>query len=553
MGNEFTNKILKLALPITAQQFMLALVSACDAFMLGGLNQNSLSAISLASQITFVFNLILTALTIGENMFVAQYYGKRDFDGLRTSAGLVLRYVFIISILFLLATFFIPEMLMRLFTNDTILIDYGIKYLKVIGLSYIFSGVLQVLQGILKNCGYAGRCTIISAVVVCVNIILNVILNVILIYGYMGFPRMEIAGAALATVIANGLGLVITIYILHLKKEFWIGVKDIKSREVHITRKFWKHVYPVLFNELAWGGGFTMYSVILGHLGSDAIAANSIANITKNLLICGCTGFGYGGKSIHEGYIEAVNQLNIELVNGENKPEDIWRWKQQKKETKQLWDLNELKRLQYCVEAEDLEEVEKVIDSYFLKWKDVTLDDMELLQVQLLNIYFYFYTSFGDRCIDAVAMQYMNFYENVKHAENILELKNAFLIGCQALQEMLRGRETAADSYKLIYSMKQYIKENLDDPDFSLGALAKAYYMNSSYLSRFFKEKVKSSFVEYLTEQRIDKAKQLLQYGNFKIYEVGEKVGIYNANYFGILFKKKVGVTPAEYRKQYEK
>ena len=224
MGNEFTNKILKLALPITAQQFMLALVSACDAFMLGGLNQNSLSAVSLASQITFVFNLILTALTIGENMFVAQYYGKRDFDGLRTSAGLVLRYVFIISILFLLATFFIPETLMRLFTNDTILIDYGIKYLKVIGLSYIFSGVLQVLQGILKNCGYAGRCTIISAVVVCVNIILNVIL----IYGYMGFPRMEIAGAALATVIANGLGLVITIYILHLKKEFWIGVKAIE-------------------------------------------------------------------------------------------------------------------------------------------------------------------------------------------------------------------------------------------------------------------------------------------------------------------------------------
>ena len=76
MENKFRNKILKLALPIMAQQFMLALVSACDAFMLGGLNQNSLSAVSLASQITFVFNLILTALTIGENMFVAQYYAS---------------------------------------------------------------------------------------------------------------------------------------------------------------------------------------------------------------------------------------------------------------------------------------------------------------------------------------------------------------------------------------------------------------------------------------------------------------------------------------------
>lgn len=65
MKETFRDKILKLAVPIMAQQFMLALVSACDAFMLGGLNQSSLAAVSLASQITFVFNLILTALTIG--------------------------------------------------------------------------------------------------------------------------------------------------------------------------------------------------------------------------------------------------------------------------------------------------------------------------------------------------------------------------------------------------------------------------------------------------------------------------------------------------------
>ena len=294
MENEFRNKILKLALPITAQQFMLALVSACDAFMLGGLNQNSLSAVSLASQITFVFNLILTALIIGENMFVAQYYGKKDYDGLKTSAGLVLRYVLIVSAFFLIATVFIPETLMRLFTNDTILIEYGIKYLKMIGLSYVFSGVLQVLQGILKNCGYAGKCTVISAIVVG----LNILLNAIFIYGYHGFPKMEIVGAALATVLANGIGLVVTIYFLQQKRELSIKISDIEGRQSNITRKFWKHVYPVLFNELVWGGGFTMYSVILGHLGSDAVAANSIANITKNLLICVCTGFGYSGSII---------------------------------------------------------------------------------------------------------------------------------------------------------------------------------------------------------------------------------------------------------------
>ncbi len=294
MKNKFGDKILKLALPITAQQFMLALVSACDAFMLGGLNQTSLSAVSLASQITFVFNLILAALTIGENMFVAQYYGKKDFDGLRKSAGLVLKYVAVASVLFLIATRFAPELLMRLFTNDASLIECGIKYLKMIGLSYVFSGMLQVLQGILKNCGYVGKCTIVSVVVV----VSNIILNAVLIYGYFGFPRMEIAGAALATVIANGIGLVMAICILHSKRELCIGMADITNKDAFITQTFWKHVFPVLLNELVWGGGFTMYSVILGHLGSDAVAANSIANITKNLLICVCAGFGHGGSII---------------------------------------------------------------------------------------------------------------------------------------------------------------------------------------------------------------------------------------------------------------
>ena len=294
MEDKFSNKIRKLALPITVQQFMLALVSACDAFMLGGLNQNSLSAVSLASQITFVFNLLLTALTIGENMFVAQFYGKKDFYGLRRAAGLVLKYVLAVSVFFLMATLSAPQILMTLFTNDAVLIDYGIKYLRFIGLSYVFSGVLQVLQGILKNCGHVGKCTMVSLIVV----FSNIVLNAVFIYGYFGFPRMEIAGAALATVIANGIGLVITVCILHSQKEFWIGMADIRGRNIYITKKFWKHVYPVLLNEIAWGGGFTMYSVILGHLGSDAVAANSIANITKNLLICVCTGFGYGGSII---------------------------------------------------------------------------------------------------------------------------------------------------------------------------------------------------------------------------------------------------------------
>lgn len=294
MDKKFRGKLLRLALPIAFQQFLLALVSACDAVMLGGLNQDSLSAVSLASQITFVYNLILTALLIGENMFVAQYYGKRDFQGVRTSTGLVMRYVMITAFCFMLATLIMPGQLMRLFTGDKVLIAYGSRYLRYVGVSYVFSGILQVLQGIMKNCGHVGRSTLLSVMVVGIN----VVLNALLIYGLAEFPKMEIAGAALATVLANGIGLGVAFGMLVQERELRIRMSDMLCRNREIIKKFWKHVCPVLFNELAWGVGFTMYSIILGHMGGDAVAANSIANITKNILICICSGFGYAGSIV---------------------------------------------------------------------------------------------------------------------------------------------------------------------------------------------------------------------------------------------------------------
>ena len=299
MKTEFRKKLLKLAIPIALQQFMLALVSACDALMLGGVNQDSLSAVSLATQVTFVFNLLLMALTIGENMFVAQYFGKRDFHGVRESAGLVMRYVLVISFVFFILTLAVPELLMRAFTNDPVLIIYGSRYLRIVGLSYVFSGVLQVQQGIMKNCGSISQSTGISVMVV----LLNILLNGIFIYGWCGAPEMGIGGAALATVLANGVGTIAATAVLIRKEELWLGLTDIMKTSREMKRKFWKHVYTVLLNEIAWGGGFTMYSVIMGHLGSDAVAANSIANITKNLLICICVGFGYGGSMLVGNYL----------------------------------------------------------------------------------------------------------------------------------------------------------------------------------------------------------------------------------------------------------
>ena len=263
-------KMFRLVLPISFQYFMSALVGVSDAVMLGKLNQNSMSAVSLASQVTFVFNLFMTALIIGENMFAAQYYGK----------------------LFLISSLFFSDKLMYIFTDEKDLIIMGSEYLRYVGISYLFSAISQVCLTIMKNCGAVNQSSVISSM----TVILNIILNAVLIFGLFGFPAMGIKGAALATVIATAVQMAFCVS--HIK----IKMKQLKVRLLkknhNLEKQFWTKVTPVLFNELIWGCGFTMYSVIMGHLGADAVAANSIANISKNLVVCFCLGLGSGGSII---------------------------------------------------------------------------------------------------------------------------------------------------------------------------------------------------------------------------------------------------------------
>nr|WP_297936327.1 MATE family efflux transporter [uncultured Lachnoclostridium sp.] len=295
--NDFTHQLLSLVLPISFQMFMLSLVSVSDAVMLGKLNQDSLSAVSLGSQIAFVFNLFIGAITMGESMFVAQFWGKKDMLHIKKVVALVLRTTLIISFLFSLTAFCAPRLLMMLFTSEENLILLGAKYLRVVAISYMLTGVGQIYVCLMKNCGEAKRSTLISSVMV----VLNIVLNAVFIFGLLGMPAMGIEGAALATVISTGVGCVWAI-VHSLKSDkisiSWCDLFQIKKAEKELSSRFWHHVLPVLGNQLGWGCGVTMYSVILGHLGTDAVAANSIATITKNLVLCFCWGLGSGGSII---------------------------------------------------------------------------------------------------------------------------------------------------------------------------------------------------------------------------------------------------------------
>ena len=287
----FTRKLISLVMPIAFQQFMLALVSASDALMLGVISQDSLSAVSLAGQVTFIHSLLLEAMTIGLSLIAAQYWGKGDIPAVERIFAFVTKVTTVISLIFTLSALLLPGMLMRIFTNDPVLIRGGSLYLRVIAVSYLLTGISQMYLCILKNSGRAAKSSMISAT----SVVINIFINAVLIYGLFGMPRMEIAGAALATVTARIIEVMWCVLETRGKDRVKLRRKYLRRDDLVLRKDFWKYTTPVICNEIVWGTGFSMYSVIMGHLGSDAVAANSIANIVKNLAGCFCLGLGNGG------------------------------------------------------------------------------------------------------------------------------------------------------------------------------------------------------------------------------------------------------------------
>lgn len=290
----FYQKLFSLVLPIAFQQFMLAAVSASDALMLGLVNQTSLSAVSLASQITFVFNLFMGGLTMGTSILAAQYYGKGDRVSIEKIFAYVTKVSFLISAVFFIASLFTPKALMRIFTSDQQLISGGVEYLRIVAVSYIFTGISQIYLCILKNTGYAMKSMVIGST----SVVVNIFLNAALIFGLLFFPEMGIAGAALATSISKLIEMIWAYAESLREKRVRLHMKYCFKADKELVKDYWTYTTPMLGDYLVWGCGFTMYSVIMGHLGSNAVAANSIANIVKNLIVSFCTGLANGGGII---------------------------------------------------------------------------------------------------------------------------------------------------------------------------------------------------------------------------------------------------------------
>ena len=309
-------KLFSIVTPIAFQYLTASLVTASDAFMLGFLDQDSLSASSLAGQVPFVFSLFFGAFVFGLTVLAAQYWGKGDKKAVDEVLAITMRYSLLVGIIFTAACLICPRAIMHIFTSDEKLIAAGARYLRVVSPSYVLGGFTQAYYGIMKVCDRAKLSSLIGSL----SVFLNIGLNALLIFGIGFFPKMNIMGAALATDLARVFETVFVLIVMAKGKCPKLRVKlmiRLESRVLH--RDYRKYTLPILINQLGWGGGVTMYSVIMGHLGSDAVAAHSIASIVRSMIASFCWGIASGvgiilGAMLGRGELEKAKKAGGSFV-----------------------------------------------------------------------------------------------------------------------------------------------------------------------------------------------------------------------------------------------
>ncbi len=287
--------------PMAIQNLISSAVNSADVIMLGYIGQTAIAASSLAGNVAFILFMISTGLSSGLVMLGAQYWGKKDTEAIKTLLGIGLRICCSVEIIVALVAAFYPRILMLIFTKNEALIAEGCRYLRAASFSYVCLSFSQMFQAGFKSIERVKIVTITSTT----SLFLNIGLNAVFIFGLLGVPKMGITGVGIATSIARFIEMVICFIYAGRQTDIKFSVTCVFRRNKLLTRDFFKYSLPAVGNELVWGSAFAMYSVIMGHLGEDIVAANSVVNTVRQLGSVLCFGMAYGGAIVVGKYMGA--------------------------------------------------------------------------------------------------------------------------------------------------------------------------------------------------------------------------------------------------------
>ena len=282
----FLKSLFILVIPIVIQNLITSAVSMADVIMLGRVDQTSLSASSLSAQVQFLLNIVYFGLDSALTILASQYWGKKDTKVISKILGIGLIICMSLSTLATVLALFVPEGVIAIWTDDVELRKAGAEYLRYVAASYFFAGISRPYLSIMKSCERVK----LSMAVSMVTMGLNVLLNAILIFGLFGMPAMGIIGAALATSISRGIELIICLVDFFKQKIIPKALGNMFNIPRVLLSDFVRYSLPALMNDALWGLAFNMNSIIMGHLGSDIVAANSVVTVARDLVTT--VGFG---------------------------------------------------------------------------------------------------------------------------------------------------------------------------------------------------------------------------------------------------------------------
>ena len=277
--DDFYRQMFKLAIPIIIQNLLSAAVNSSDVIMLNYVGQSAISAVSLAANYSNILFMVYYGLGTGASLLCAQYFGKKNMQAIHAVEGIALRFSLAISALVALAAFTMPQRMLLLFTSDQELIAIGSSYIRIMGITYLCWGVTEIYLAILRS---IGRVTI-SMTLNMLAFGLNILLNAVFIFGLFGAPKLGVTGVAIATASSTLIQLIACVIVSLLSKDVKLNPAYMFIRSKTLLNDFVHLSLPALGNDLSWSVAFSMYSVILGHLGTEAVAANSLVTVVRNV------------------------------------------------------------------------------------------------------------------------------------------------------------------------------------------------------------------------------------------------------------------------------
>ena len=287
--HDFYRKLFEIMIPLALQSFLLSAVSAVDTLMLGGLQQDLMSAVSLAAQIQIIYNNVIVFSVVSAAIILGvQYWGKGDTVTVNDVFCMSLRWIGLTSILFFVGCTVFPKYLMLFFTNEPGIVSIGIEYLKIVGWTYLIAGISQCYLGLMKVAGKINTSVLISLGVV----IIKIVLNAVFIFGLFGTLEMGVKGVALAALLSRMIELVWSVGSTYQKGFLHLDFKRFFHRNRWLAVDFRKCLLPLLGSFILWSVGSSSYTAIIGHMGGDATAANSVAVMVRDLICCLCNGIG---------------------------------------------------------------------------------------------------------------------------------------------------------------------------------------------------------------------------------------------------------------------